>query len=130
MKLIRRMESASRYVAAVYRTINYNINRQNSDESHCRYISSRGIKKSCRVWSESGAGPTVEQLKQSAGSRSLGPTTIYVKTEHILEFVDQSLDRVETPFILVTGDCDDEVGESHIPAASLQRILDHPMLEI
>ena len=74
-------------------------------ENNCKYVSSRGIMKSCDIYSSE----PVSSIKQLIGydfSKLKDGMTVYVCSSAILNFVAM-LDKIKCKIILVSGDSDE-----------------------
>ena len=96
-------------------------------ETACRFVSSRGILKSCdaharRPRSSQGSIP----LGLSRGLRTA--RVVYLCTDMVPLFVHEHLPRRSTPFTLVTGDSDLAVEVGPIAEQVLDALTSHPML--
>lgn len=98
------------------------------EEASCRFVSSRGILKSCDLHpaqpvSSSGKIPLGMKLAISGRFSEL-----YLNTEMVPKFIRRYLYRVRHPFTLVTGDSDRAVSPRDIPEHLLNRLLENPFL--
>ncbi len=96
-------------------------------ESACRFVSSRGILRSCHT--------PARRPRSSQGSIPLGLSRIlrtarvvYLCTDMVPQFVREHLPRRGTPFTLVTGDSDLAVAAGPIVERVLDTLTSHPML--
>jgi hypothetical protein len=81
----------------------------NKDETKCKYVSSRGILKSCDIHS---ANPisSIKELKNYDFSNLTENCSIYVCTSAIPEFIKIfNTNLIKVKFILVSGDADETV---------------------
>ncbi len=96
-------------------------------ESACRFVSSRGILRSCdaharRPRSSDGSIPRdLGRVVRTAG-------VVYLCTDMVPQFVREHLPRRSTPFTLVTGDSDLAVAAGPIAERVLDALTSHPML--
>ena len=129
MNLGRLKQRISQTGVAAYDRLRYRINEKESYEAVCRFVSSNGIKKSCLYWGSDGYPPEVADVKRRDVEGSSNPISIYVRANRLAEFAERALDQIECRFVLVTGDCDDEVGARDMDASLRARILEHPLLD-
>ncbi len=96
-------------------------------ESACRFVSSRGILRSCdaharRPRSSHGSIPSdLGRILRTA-------RVVYLCTDMVPQFVREHLPRRSTPFTLVTGDSDLAVAAGPIAERVLDALASHPML--
>jgi hypothetical protein len=91
------------------------------------FVSSRGILKSCgshnlRPMSSS------TQIDEDLVARHRPGGSIYVCTSALESFATSTLSQIKTPFVLVTGDSDDQINTEFVSRPSISRLLDHPLL--
>jgi hypothetical protein len=79
----------------------------NENESYCQYVSSRGLMKSCDVYSTMPMS-SVKQLLQYDLTKLKDGCSIYVCSSAIPHF-QRFIDEIKIKFVLVTGDCDETV---------------------
>ena len=75
-------------------------------ESDCKIVSSRGIMKSCDIYSST----PYSSIRQVVGydfSKIKPGNTVYICGSALTHFISTAFDKITCPFILVTGDCDD-----------------------
>ena len=77
----------------------------NPSEVDCRFVSSRGILKSCTIHSETPFSSIPHLVRYSLGDLKAGDT-LYVCTS-ALGNLAQILNSIQYPFVLVTGDADE-----------------------
>lgn len=78
------------------------------NESHCKYVSSRGLMKSCDVYPPNPVSST--RLCYDYAWETLKPGAIvYVISSAIPHFRTAGLPRIKVPFVLVSGDCDETI---------------------
>jgi hypothetical protein len=97
-------------ILIAYLVISYNstetfIINKNEDETKCNYVSSRGLLKSCDIYSSNPIS-SIKQLKKYDFSKVFENCVIYICTSAIPKFV-KMLDKINVRFILVTGDADE-----------------------
>ena len=97
-------------------------------ESACRFVSSRGILRSCDAHAR--------RPRSSQGSipRDLSGVlrtarVVYLCADMVPQFVREHLPRRSTPFTLVTGDSDLAVAVGPIAERVLDALTSHPMLD-
>jgi len=78
------------------------------EENNCIYISSRGILKSTKMHSNSPQS-SIKKLIISDFNKDylLKNDTIYICSSTMRYFINNLLSNIHTPFILVSGDCDE-----------------------
>jgi len=75
-------------------------------ESECKIVSSRGIMKSCDVFSNN----PISSIKRIIGydfSKIKPNDSVYICTSALPDFIKFFFNKITGPFILVTGDCDE-----------------------
>ena len=78
------------------------------NESHCKYVSSRGLMKSCDVYPPNPISST--RLNYIYEWETLKPgAVVYIISSAIPHFRAAALPRIKVPFVLVSGDCDETV---------------------
>jgi len=96
-------------------------------ESACRFVSSRGILRSCDAHarrprsSQGRIPPDLGRILRSA-------RVVYLCTDMVPQFVREHLPRRRGPFTLVTGDSDLAVAAGPIVERVLDALTSHPML--
>ena len=97
-----------------------------TDESSCEFVSSRGILKSCQIRAmiPKSSCPTnlqyiadfiAAQPAASAASASASPVSIYVCSDAIQPFIIEYASKIQTPFIIVSGDGDKTMFRETVP---------------
>jgi len=76
------------------------------NENSCRFVSSRGILKSCDVHSDTPVSSVSDLINYSWDNLQLG-STVYVCTSAFEPFLQQ-LERIPSPIVLVSGDADED----------------------
>ena len=84
----------------------------NPAENH--FVNSRGLLAACDVRSDTPVSsaitltgyPPEAHRRLQAGAE---PASVYVCSSALKSFVEAMLPRIEVPFVLVSGDCDDDV---------------------
>lgn len=80
-------------------------------EANCKYVSSRGILKSCDVHS---ANPVSSTKTIDIDLKSIKDgSTVYVPGSAIPDFINK-MGAISSKFILVSGDCDESISPSEI----------------
>lgn len=117
----------SRSLQLTLKRLRYELDPAAGDETACRFVSSRGILKSCparnrRVKSSTRKieGRAVRALKSGG--------TIYVCTRALPRFVENFLPQIAVPFRLVTGDSDLTVSAEAIGDHVVNALLQNPCL--
>lgn len=78
------------------------------NESHCKYVSSRGLMKSCDVFPPNPMSST--RLCYDYAWETLKPgAVVYIISSALSHFRAAGLPRIKVPFVLVSGDCDETV---------------------
>jgi hypothetical protein len=78
-----------------------------SNENHCNYVSSRGIMKSCTIYSNKPIS-SIRQLVCYDFTELKYGSTLYICSSAIPYFINTIFPKsINTKFILVTGDCDE-----------------------
>ncbi|MCY6380814.1 hypothetical protein [Hoeflea prorocentri] len=128
MGLKRRVRRISNHLGAYGSLLSYRLHASGKTEAACRYVGSHGIKKTCDFWTVDGS-PHQAIPANGQGSRSdTPPPVIYVKTEFLHKFSENSLESLDMPFVLVTGCCDVEAGPRDLEQELRSRLLDNPNL--
>jgi len=85
-------------------------------ETDCKIVSSRGIMKSCDIYSSTPRS-SIRRVMGYDFSKIKQGDTVYICTSAIQDFISTVFKDITVPFILVTGDCDesspDDLFESH-----------------
>lgn len=100
------------------------------DEAHVRYVNSRGILKSCDIYSMNPKSSSVDiqHLTKLLDQSNQTPNmTIYISTEAIHLFIINIMPYIVVPFILVSGDSDVIIPDNVKPEL-LNKLLDNPFL--
>jgi hypothetical protein len=74
-------------------------------ESECKLVSSRGIMKSCDIFSSNPIS-SVTKIIGYDFSKLKPNDSIYICTTALPDFITFFFNKINVPFILVTGDCD------------------------
>ena len=96
-------------------------------ETACRFVSSRGILKSCDAHARrprSSQGSIPRDLSRVVRTARV----VYLCTDMVPQFVCEHLPRRSTPFTLVTGDSDLAVAAGPIAERVLDALTSHPLL--
>ncbi len=96
-------------------------------EQLTRFVSSRGILKSCTFHNENPISSS-DQLYNINLDRLTSGSSIYVSTDALVKFSIQKLPLLDRPFVLVTGDSDTPVTNNFINDTHIQEILNHEHL--
>ena len=96
-------------------------------ESSCLFVGSKGLMKLCETHQPlpndyAKRWPRAALKSHESGGR------IYVHVSALRHFARWSLDRIQSPFVLVSGDADADVSEAVVGAKVMRKILDHPQL--
>ena len=100
------------------------------DESKNTYVSSRGILKSCSYHSIT-PHSSIRQLINYPDIQIINTTfnpTIYVCSSAIPHFIANILPLIGTPFILVTGDCDETMPYDIMSTEQFDTFINHELL--
>jgi len=100
----------ARYRSPLVGLIKYSYDNEEA-ENKCKIVSSRGILKSCDIISNDPTSsikylkdyPNIESRLQNM---SYG-TTVYICSTSLKDFIENYMPIISTPFILVSGDCDE-----------------------
>jgi len=90
----------------MYIDISLRMDKQNQDETQCKYVSSRGILKSCAVHSQN----PVSSIRHLIGydfSNMVSGDTLYICSSTIQFFITHVFPNCPISFVLVSGDCDE-----------------------
>jgi len=104
------------------------LNKKYRMENQCKYISSRGILKSCDVHSLTPVSSTGELLGYDFSQ--LKPNDVmYVCSTAISRFIRDIFPAIQTPFVLVTGDCDASCPDDLFPShADFLAFIENPRI--
>ncbi|MHA7775267.1 hypothetical protein [Roseibium sp. M-1] len=99
-----------------------------TSEKHCQFISPRGILKSTKTHvSDPSSG--MRKLPREFRRRLKGRIgSIYLTVQMLPRFADRHLERIRSPFVLVTGDSTLSVNDRDIPVNVLHTLLENPFL--
>lgn len=102
-------------------------------ENNCQYVSSRGILKSCNIYSPNpiSSSSTDKQylIDMITNPSVLKPNmTIYVCGDLIPFFITKILPKIRTPFILVSGDSDVSIPYEYISKEYFNQLINSPYL--
>ena len=75
-------------------------------ENNCKYVSSRGIMKSCDIYSQQPIS-SIRQLIKYNFSMCKNGSTLYICSSALKHFISVLFTRLNCKIILVTGDCDE-----------------------
>lgn len=75
-------------------------------ESDCKIVSSRGIMKSCDVFSNNPIS-SVQKIIGYDFSKIKPNDSVYICGSAVPDFIKHFFNKINVPFILVTGDCDE-----------------------
>lgn len=97
-------------------------------EAECRFVSSRGLLRSCALhWSSPRS--SFGTIPPEIADRLSGHTgSLHLCSEMIPTFIDKHLSSLRHPFTLVTGDSDQTIGLAPVERERIAPILDHPHL--
>jgi len=76
------------------------------EEALCKYVGSRGIMKSCDVFSAKPQS-SIKTVEHYDFTQLRPRGTVYICSSAIPHFIQTCFDNIRCPFILVTGDCDE-----------------------
>jgi len=102
---------------------------ERTGEAGCRFVSSRGILKSCRVHALKPRSSSNKIPVWFARAFKHGVSEIYLCSDMIVPFVSTLLPQARCPFTLVTGDSDLYIAADSLPRDTLTALLDHPLLK-
>ena len=97
-------------------------------ETACRFVSSRGILKSCEAHARRPRS-SHDSIPRELGRVLRTARVVYLCTDMVPQFVREYLPRRSTPFTLVTGDSDLAVAAGPIAERVLDDLTSHPMLD-
>ena len=98
-------------------------------ETQCQYVSSRGIMKSCDLYSSKPYSSTRYCTNLTIFSLSTNhPQIIYVCSSAIPHFYNTILPNITDKFILVSGDCDETIPNDLYNKMDVEGFLNHNML--
>ena len=99
-------------------------------ESNNIYVSSRGILKSCSYYSAT-PHSSIRQLINYPDIQTLNVMsnpTIYICSSAIPHFISNMLPLITTPFILVSGDCDETIPCDIMTDEQFEGFINHKLL--
>jgi len=79
-------------------------------ESNCKYVSSRGLMKSCDIYSSQPIS-SIRQLINYDFSKLSNGSTLYICSSAIKHFINTVFQSLTFKIVLVTGDCDETLWE-------------------
>ncbi|WP_041768867.1 hypothetical protein [Pseudovibrio sp. FO-BEG1] len=102
------------------------------EENHCKFISSRGLAKSCTSRNRK-LKSSVPELDEDLLENHREGATLYVTTDALPNFVRTKLLHIREPFVLLSGDSDLPIGpDTTLPntlsSLDLKNLLSHPLL--
>ncbi len=92
-------------------------------EDKCLFISTRGIAKSCDIHPEWNSQDQISYPSFTTSNKQ--GSTIYLHFDMIEQFINVFLDKMENPFIIVSGNSDHTTPDDF---PSHKRLLEHPKL--
>ena len=78
-------------------------------ENECEFVSSRGLMKSCNIYSSTPCSSIKYCTNLNYFSKSYKNTIIYINSSAIPHFVHNIFPNIKDSIILVTGDCDETI---------------------
>lgn len=96
-------------------------------EISCLFVGSKGLMKLCETHQPLPNDYTKRWPRAALKSHEAGGR-IYVHVTALKHFARWSLGKIETPFVLVSGDCDRPVRADIVGEKVLHKILTHPQL--
>lgn len=98
-------------------------------EAGNHFVSSRGLIRSCNSHNKV-LHSSSDHIDSDILDTHISGGSIYICSEAILNFVDHFLDKINKPFILVTGDSDIRITESVLRHEKIQKMLtNHNLLK-
>jgi hypothetical protein len=97
-----------------------------ADESQCKFVSSRGILKSTSVHASSPISSTTI-IDADLIYRIVNGSTVYVSTSALKAFAARAHEIV-VPYVLVSGDSDWVISDSHIDEKGLRSLLNSALM--
>ena len=79
--------------------------KDENNEAECHYVSSRGILKSCNIYSKPPSSSATSLNSQEWKIK--GNDVVYVQGSALKYFIQHVLPQIDCNFTLVTGDCDE-----------------------
>jgi len=100
-----------------------------TEENNQKYVSSRGIMKSCDVYSTLPISSITQMHGYDASQFQMlrEGSLIYICSTALRHFIEVVLPHIKTKFILVSGDCDISVSDLLSPS-ELENFTNHPLL--
>lgn len=96
-------------ICVYYPNKEYTENYENNiEENYCEYISSRGILKSCDIFSSKPTS-SIKNLINYDFSKIKDNSVIYICTDAMLDFIKNILPNLKNKIIIVSGDCDTSI---------------------
>jgi hypothetical protein len=102
-----------------------------NDESKCKYVSSRGLLKSCNIIYSVNPSLPIDRLIEYPNNiytKYKPGDTIYVCTLTLQHFINKILPTLTIPFVLVTGDCDIEIPKQIFTDTSFNIFISNPLI--
>ena len=78
-------------------------------ENECKFVSSRGLMKSCNIYSSTTCSSIRYCTNLKYFSKPSKTTIIYINSSAIPHFAHNVFPTIKEPIILVTGDCDETI---------------------
>lgn len=97
-------------------------------ETNCRFVSSRGLLKSCKLHVAKPASSMKKLPWEFIRRIFFRADTIYLTPDLLNQFATYHMWRLRKPFTLVTGDSDLSVSAETLPKEILNSILENPRL--
>jgi hypothetical protein len=96
-------------------------------EATCKFVSSRGLMKSCDVYPSNPVSSTRLCYDYPWHSLKVG-ASVYVIGTALPHFLATAWDKIQVPFVLVTGDCDLTMPDDFFKPSDLAAFLAEPKL--
>lgn len=97
-------------------------------ENYNRYVSSRGILKSCAARNSIPRSSNSTLDLNFANTLKESPKTIYVNTDALVNFIENFLPQIQFPFNLVTGDSDTRIDEAFFDYFNINKIIESDVI--
>ena len=98
-----------------------------TDETQCLFVSTKGLMKLCDLHQPLPNEPAKRWPTRILAQHRPGGR-IYVHATALADFARRALPRIETPFVLVSGNHVAEISARNLGEGLMARILDHPHL--
>ncbi|MCP3969253.1 MAG: hypothetical protein GY717_02830 [Rhodobacteraceae bacterium] len=97
------------------------------DETSCLFVGSKGLLKLCETHQPLPNDFSAKWPRRALQSHRSGGR-VYVHATAVKHFARRALLRIDSPFVLVSGDCVADVSPASLGESVVSKVLDHPHL--